>query len=174
MVFLIPQDASASSQSVSLESDRYVQQVWAGRDKVGLQDCGTETHTQDMSAAWPQSHGWTCCKHVNSVSITLIASMPAVWWGGTLKREGPCLLRPSDSRAADSTDRGLCGGLLCSDWSSSDISYLSLVERFKVAIQVNLGPHMRYENISQLCQPLLGNQNENKNWISTFISHKIW
>ena len=23
--------------------------------------------------------------------------------------------------------------------------------------------HMRYENISQLCQPLLGNQNENKN-----------
>ena len=23
-----------------------------------------------MSAAWPQSHGWTCCKHVNSVSIT--------------------------------------------------------------------------------------------------------
>ena len=51
----------------------------------------------------------------------------------------------------------------CSDWSSSDISYLSLVERFKVAIQVNLGPHMRYENISQLCQPLLGNQNENKN-----------
>ena len=56
---------------------------------------------------------------------------------------------------------------LCSDWLSSDITYLLLVE------MANLGPNLRYENISQTFQPLLGNQNENKNRIATFISHKI-
>ena len=57
---------------------------------------------------------------------------------------------------------------LCSDWSSSDFTYLLFVKMFKVA---NLGPHLKI--FLKIFNPFWVIKIK-INGIATFISHKIW